>query len=424
MMDSPPTPRETPAPSLAALAGREASGGPPPHGRRPARRRWGLAGAIVRAGLLTGLAWLTYANATSSRALSEAIEAEARGDFPTALRGAIEHLDRRPWSREAARVAARCLSRLDFAEDAEPYYRRGRDLSLADLRYRAYGLTRANLRERALQAFDDALRRQPDDVAALRLKAGVLLSMTRWDAVVEIGRRLSTFPPVPVRVAAPVAAAGHWTLSPMEVASVAALGATLEGLANHNRGEIEAAVSSYAKVLVIDPELRSMPLDRRLFWSQFGEDLLSLGRAADVIRYLAPGGEGRDDPGALVLLARAHAQQGSVDQAQSCWRRVRELAPDHPAAWLNLGRIELGRGHLEEAARLLARAASLAPESHDAAYNLGITYERLGQPAEAKRWEQEAARLRRRRDEQSRDARGATPGRPTSPAGSPAAPSP
>ncbi|WP_435009074.1 tetratricopeptide repeat protein [Tundrisphaera lichenicola] len=377
---------------------RSSSGGPTreasPEPRRTSRHR-GLVGTIVGVALLAVLCWLTYANATGSKSLDEAVAAESRGDFPTALRASMEHLERRPWSPEAHRVAARCLSRLDFAEQAEAYYRRAWGLTASDLLYRAYGLTRQNLRERALEAFDEVLRLDPLDVAALRLKAGVLISMLRWHEVGEIGRLLAGSALGSVRAEAPVAAAGgHWTLRPREVDSVAALGSTLIGIAYHNQGDFEAAVEAYQKVLELDPELRSMPLDRRLFWSQFGEDLLSIGRSADVLRYLSLVEGSLDDPGLVALMARAHMLQGSVDGAEKSWLRVRELSPDHPAAWLNLGRIELGRGNLEEATRLLTRAATLAPGSYAAAYNLGITYQRLGRTDEARKWEQKASLLR------------------------------
>ena len=355
-------------------------------------------GAIVGPSVLASLIGLTFVNATSSRPLAEALGAEARGDYPAASRAAIEHLDRRPWSREASRVVARCLSRLDHAEEAEPYYRRAGSLTRDDLRYRAYGLTRANLRERALEAFDQVLRLEPDDVGTLRLKAGLLLSMTRWGDVLEIGQRLAASRAGSVEVDAPVATAGHWTFKPMVVASVGVLGTTLEALAYHNQGEVEDAVSTYEKILASDPDLRAMPLDPRLFWSQFCEDLLSMGRAPDVIRRLGLADPGRNDPGLTALLARAQMQQGAIDEAEAAWRRVLELNQDHPAAWLNLGRIESGRGHTEEAARLLTRAATLAPESVDAAYNLGLTYRRLSRSAEAEQWERQASRLRLRKE--------------------------
>ncbi len=430
MKEDPPRPSETPAsgPTFPdARSGRNsaevaipagAPPGPAPSPRRPRRR--GLGWAIIRAGLLAGLVGLTYANGTWSRALDEARVAEARGDFLGAIKAATEHLHRRPWGDEARRVAARCLSRLDHAGEAEAYYRRSWGLTVADLRYRAYGLTRANLRDRALEKFDDVLRRQPDDLSALRLKVGLLLSMNRWEEVAEIGRRLAQAPPGRVRFDAPVASADHWTFKPTEILSVAALGYTLLAIADHGRGEVEAAVASYQKVLAIDPDLRSMPLDRRLFWAQFGEDLLMLGRSPDVIRYLTAADGSQAEPALVALRARAYAQQDSADEAETCWRRVLELSPDHPEAWLNLGLLELRRGHLEEAARLLARAATLAPGSYDAAYNLGITYQRLRRSADAKRWEEVAARLRGRGEGGAPGPAGATSIRPESPAGRPA----
>ena len=377
--------------------------------------------------MLGGLGWLTYANATNSPAIVEAIEAEARGDYPAALRSATEHLDRRPWSDEATRIIARCLSRLDFAEQAEPYYRRARGLSVADLRYRAYGLTRLNLRDRALRAFDDVLTREPDDVASLRLKAGLLMSISRWKdvapaepvlveagrpvevsrwgEVAEIGRRLAKFPRSAEEVETPIALGGHWTFRPLTVESVPSVGATLEAIAAHNSGDPGAAVAACGRVLDLDPGLRSMPIERRAFWAQFGEDLLAIGQAAEAIRWLAIEDSGRSDPALIALQARAHQQLGSIDEAESCWRRFLELAPDDRAGWLNLGRIEAKRENWAESARQFSRAARLDPDSFDAAYNLGLAYRKLGRVDEARKWEQEAARLRPRREARTRGDR-------------------
>jgi hypothetical protein len=91
---------------------------PMPAGPSGPRRH--VLGLVARAGLLGGLAYLTFANATDSPSLREAIEAEFKGDYPAAVRSATDHLARRPWSFEASRIIARCLSRLDFAERAEP----------------------------------------------------------------------------------------------------------------------------------------------------------------------------------------------------------------------------------------------------------------------------------------------------------------
>jgi len=89
--------------------------------------------------LLTGLLALTAWNVTRSEALGQARQAYARGELTTCVRYSLDHLERRPWSREAALLAARCLSRLDFADAAEPYLRarrRARPERLTNPRFR------------------------------------------------------------------------------------------------------------------------------------------------------------------------------------------------------------------------------------------------------------------------------------------------
>ncbi len=344
---------------------------------------------------------LSAFNAAWSPALSRARAAEDRGDFPAALTAALSHLERRPWSREAHLLAARCLSRLDFAELAEPHYQDWRP-SLLDRHYRAYGLVRANLRERAIAAYCEILAIRPDDVAALRAQAGVLLASSRWLDVAEVGRRLSAMPSGPVMVESPLSVAGHWTLRPARVESVPALGSTLEALAHHDDESPEPAVAAFERVLAIDPEFRSMPLAPPVFWAAFAADLLKIGRAGQAIDYLKKATEGRDDPDLLLQLGNAYEQSGSIEKAEETWRKILESRPDQPGAWLNLGRIALQRGDAEESVRRLLRAQELLPDSYDAAYNLGLAYRRLGRDEPAKQAERRAEELRKQSNDRTR----------------------
>src|SRR5690606_1759128 len=113
---------------------------PPPRGRRP---RPGLRLA-ARATLVLGLLGLTAWNLTRSAALADALAAEGRGDYAHAATRALDHPDRRPWRRGAARVAARGLGRLGFREESEPYCRRAAPPGREDLLVRAFALFRAN----------------------------------------------------------------------------------------------------------------------------------------------------------------------------------------------------------------------------------------------------------------------------------------
>ena len=98
---------------------------------------------FVFVGLPVALVCLTAWNVTRSEPHSAAgRQAYSRDHFAAGLTYALAHLDKQPWSREAALLAAKCLSRLNYALEAEPYYRLAGQLDLADLQVRAYGLAR------------------------------------------------------------------------------------------------------------------------------------------------------------------------------------------------------------------------------------------------------------------------------------------
>ena len=105
--------------------------------------------------VLVGLLILTTWNVTRSSSLLDARRAEVRGDFVHCLQSALDHLNRQPWSGEAALLAARCLSRLDYAAEAEPYFERAGHLSLNDLQIRANGLARGSHPEQAIPVYNE-----------------------------------------------------------------------------------------------------------------------------------------------------------------------------------------------------------------------------------------------------------------------------
>jgi hypothetical protein len=52
------------------------------------------------------------------------------------------------------------------------------------------------------------------------------------------------------------------------------------------RNAPKQAVTCFERVLELDPELREMPLSRRLFWSHFADDLIAIHRINDAGRML------------------------------------------------------------------------------------------------------------------------------------------
>ena len=333
---------------------------------RPRRR--------VRFALLTStvllLSIVTAWNLTRSEALAEAERAYARGDLVGGLQQALDYLERRPWSRAATLLAARCLSRLDYADQAEAYYRRAGRLSLNDQQIRAYGLVRGPHPESAIPVYREILGVAPDNVTAMRRLAAVLLSRNDKDQLLELADRLDRVP------------AGQ------------VIGAMLRGTVYHNDSNPQMAVASFEQVLRLDPKLEEMPAARPLFWTQLARDLIECGRIEDAGRYLDQALAAGPNPELTDLLGYTYFLRGEFEEAERCYRRAAESDPSLFDPHLNLAKLALQRRNQDEALRELNQARLLAPRRYGVLYSLALVYRQLGQTAEADKIQEEIKELR------------------------------
>lgn len=321
---------------------------------------------LIACALLLVTGW----NVTRSDSLDAARAAAVKGDRAGCLQHALAHLDRQPWSREAALLSARSLSQLDFAEKAEPYYRRAGQLSLDDLQVRAYGLFRGSQIDEAIRVYEEILARWPNNVTALRRLAAVQLTRNDSDALMALSARLIRLP------------------------EGKAIGNTLLGVVQHNNKNTEAAASAFEAVLADDPKLQLMPLPHRLYWTLFCNDLLSIGRIEDACRYLARAVEEIPDAGLMDFLGHAHELNGDLSEAERCWRKALAMDPRTYATILNLGRLAKQRKQYQEAINYFLRAEELAPRNYEASYQLAVTYQLMGQSAKAARYRKQSVELR------------------------------
>lgn len=338
--------------------------------RRPAARRHRLRAISIRIFIVVTLLVLTGWNVTRSNSLNAAQAAAVKGDRAGCLQHALDHLDRQPWSRSAALLAARSLSQLDFAEKAEPYYNRAGALSLDDLQVRAFGLFRGNRLDDAIRVYDEILTRSPNNVTALRRLAAVQLARNDNDALMALSARLTGLP------------------------EGKAIGETLLGVVQHNNKNTEAAAAAFEAVLADDPSLKSMPLPRRLFWTLFCNDLLSVGRIEDACRYLARAVDEIPDAALVDFLGHARELSGDLVEAEQCWRKALEMDPRTYRSIVNLGKLSKQRKQYQEAIDYFLRAEELAPRSYEACYQLALTYHLMGQSANAARYRKKADELR------------------------------
>ena len=333
-------------------------------------------GALARALLLVSalivLSIVTAWNLTRSEALAEAERAYARVDLAGCLQHALDHLERRPWSREAALLAARSLSRLDYADRAEPYYRRAGRLSLADQQLRAFYLVRGPHPEQAIPAYREILRLEPDNVTAMRRFAAVLLSQDDKPQLLELADRLTRVP------------AGE------------VIGAMLRGTVYHNDQNPQMAVAAFERVLELDPELREMPASRKLFWNQLTDDLVECGRIEDAGRYLERALAAGPDAALIDRLGYTYFLRGDLGEAERYYHQAAESDPTFYGPHLNLAKLAIQRRRRDEALRELNEARRLAPRHYGVLYSLALLYRQLGQAAEADRVQRKSRSCRKR----------------------------
>jgi len=332
---------------------------------RPAWLAWS-----IRLLVLIGLLGLTGWNVTRSDALSEARAAYERGAMARCLGRALDHLDRRPWSREAHKLAALSLSRLDYAEEAEDHYAKAGPLSNEERHTRALGIVRANKREEAIAAYRDILEENPDDPLALSRLAAVYLSRMQIEEGVELAERLTRIP--------------GWEVH----------GWTMAGTFYHRLKEPERAVAAFDQVLRLDPKLDEMNLPAWQFWLYYGENLLVVGRIDEARRHLERALRTEEDHVVLLnLLGSVYEASNQPEDAELTYRRALTLEPKSYTALLNLGRLVLKLGRPEEAIGFLERASEENPDAYAPVYNLILAHRRLGHTEDVVRLRERLAEI-------------------------------
>jgi tetratricopeptide (TPR) repeat protein len=329
-----------------------------------------LGGSLLVFSVLALTAW----NLMRSDNLEAARADYARHDWRDTVRHALDHLDHRPWSREAARLAALGLCHLSDPEPAEAYFARAGRLSDADLHVRGLALSRAERYGEAANVYKVILDRQPGDTVALRRLAAAQLGLGKPDEVLRLADQLERRP------------------------NSAVVAATLRAVGHHENKERAQAVAAFERILKLDPSLIEMPLPRRVFWEQLAEDLVAVGRSADARALLARAVDTAPDPHVMCVLGRAYQFEGALDDAERWLLRAVEGDPAYDLPHLYLGQIARQRGKLDDALQHLEKAFERSPRRYETAYNLSLTYQALGRLDRAERWRKQAARLRRARD--------------------------
>ena len=259
-------------------------------------------------------------------------------------------------------MAARCLSRLGRASEAETYYGRAEPLEHADLQVRAYGLVQTGDPEASARVYEQLLTRRPDDALGLKRMAAVRMGQKQWRATLELADRLKALPSEEV---------AGWTLA---------------AIAHHELKHYAQAVDAGRRVVMLDPSLATMVLPRTLFWNNLALDLMALGRTEEARGYLEQALAHTEDAGLMELLGLTYSQEGSIDQAERCWVQAERWDPNNADVCLDLGRLAMSRRQWTAAVEFLKRAAEQSTEAVEPLYNLSQAYRMLNDRKEAERY--------------------------------------
>ena len=337
---------------------------------RPKRRRWWWLVVVIVAIIVPLAGWIGWSEYNAPE-LIKAEAALARNDPLAALHFARTHLASRLYSRSANRIAALSLSKLGQVDEAETHYAKLGSLDRDDRHVRALALVQSNRRESAIAAYNELLADSPDDILALRRLAAVQISEKLWADALKTAERLIAIPDGRV------------------------IGHTLAGVVHHDRLDPDSAVVAFDRVLALDPEAKGMPLNpRAMFWADYGQDLLAVGRTIDAKKVLHQGLREGTNARIADLLGVAYYQLGANEEAEQYWKEALRLQPNRGETLWRIGRLELQRGKPADALEPLKRAVELEPKSVGPAYSLSLAYRRLGRIDEAEVLRKRADQLR------------------------------
>ena len=137
-----------------------------------------------------------------------------------------------------------------------------------------------------------------------------------------------------------------------------------------------------------------MPLSRQLFWSHLADDLIECGRIEEAGRRLTVVLRDNSDPELMNRLGRVYFLQGSLEDAERCYRLAADWGPSDFDPHLSLAKLALQRKDREAALEHLNQARLRAPRQYKVLYSLALFYRQLGRPADADRIQQTMAEIK------------------------------
>ena len=331
-------------------------------------RRWTVAAVLLAA--LAGMA-VGAVHWWQRRPLAGAREAYARQEWSRVIDLAAPFMMRGEFQPEAALLIARSLSRLDRARDAESAFAQV-PLSVLtddDLRTRSEALRQMRRWSQAGELYAELHRRRPKDGEVLKKLAVAQFLAGDLNGALEAAVKLE---------------------SDKEQAAAANC---ILGVIHEVMGREDDAARCFAKVLVLDPDGKSLPVDRAKVVDKLVDNLASSGQFDEAEQYLRRALA--QDPTADLFskLAKLLLTRGDLPGAWEHWMAALHLDKRHAGALTGLGRLALSNRQPAEAIGWLKLARQSGSSDSRLEYMLSLAYRQVGRDDLAEEHAQEHRRL-------------------------------
>ena len=309
-----------------------------------------------------------------------------------------------------------------------------RDRPLADIEGQ---LERPDGAQRALEAADAFLARNPASDRALALKARALAGLGRWDEASQIfsqvgvrspqemrswatalvherrfseampllERLLESEPDDPAALRQVVACRFQMGLTAAALESAERLGRIdgheveglfLAGVIHRARGTTNVALENWARIEALRSDGQGLAIGPAEFFLIYGEDLLLEGLPQTAAAKLKRSRDLEDSLAVQLALGKAWALSGRAAEAAAAWQRALEHDAGNAEARNGLAELALSGGDANEALAWLEPLADHPHISSTTAYLLERVYTLLGNEDELERWQGRTAELRQR----------------------------
>ncbi len=337
--------------------------------RSPNPMRWVVV-LIVAAGVIGGVLWGTVW--WEERPLAEVENHLREKNYAEALVKAEAFLKKSPGHGRAIALKARALVHMGNANEAARLFDQVGAAAPEEIRDCAKAYLMQERWVEALPVLEYLVQQFPDDPDLRHELSACRARLGRFDGAIEMAKSFASMKGFEAR------------------------GNLLIGTIEHERGNDGKACEAWEQVLLIAPELDDLQVPAHEFRGQYGNALLTTGKAAAAEVSLRKSLELYDSPEVRANLGQALLQLGRDSEAEQEWSKVVDSSPGNQIARQGLAELAMKKSDFSKALDSLEPIANDPGLAVSSAFLLQRAYSMAGRTDKALEWKGRLEEIRKR----------------------------